>query len=297
LPAEPPRAATAGVGYPLPAVTPPHARSAHPGDGEWTPFGGAGDRAGEGKPVFHKTTLHPHPTSRFIALTVVSIHLTAVSLHFMPGSEDVGKAKVPFVPGLVPSDQQERVLAVFNGGFQPRHGRWGMRLGESTIVPPRDIGCTVAIQSDGAVRIRSFPALAADLAALQALRQTPPCLLEQGVVHPDLIAGRDKIWAGKTPGLVTRRRSAIGIDASGRVLFYAIGVEATPRLLAEGLKAAGAHDAAELDINWNWTRFLLFGKDEQGALRVSTSLVEGEYAKSGYVARPSERDFFYLLRR
>jgi hypothetical protein len=117
------------------------------------------------------------------------------------------------------------------------------------------------------------------------------------VVHPELIAGRDQIWAGKTPGLVTRRRSAIGIDASGRVLFYAIGVEATPRLLAEGLKAAGAQDGAELDINWNWTRFLLFGKDADGALKVSTSLVEGEYAKSGYVTRPSERDFFYLVRR
>jgi hypothetical protein len=284
-------------GYPPPPIVPPYERSAQAGDGQWTPFGGARDRAGTGTPVFHKTTLHPHATSRFIELTVIAVDLASVRVRFMPGVEDVEQRKVPFLPGLVAADERDDVLAVFNGGFQPRHGRWGMRLLDVSIMPPRDIGCSIALTADGSVDIRTHSALAATATSFQALRQTPPCLLEQGVVHPDLVAGRDKLWGGRTPGIVTRRRSALGIDASRRVLFYAIGVEATPRLLAEGMRALGASEAAELDINWNWTRFLLFGEDERGELAVSTSLVAGDYAKTGYVSRPSERDFFYLVRR
>ena len=230
-------------------------------------------------------------------MTIVAIDLGSVSVHFMPGTEDLGGKKVPFNAGLVPSAERDRLLAVFNGGFQPRHGNWGMKLGDVAIVPPRDPGCTLALYNDGTLRLRSWSALAASEAEMRALRQTPPCLLEEGSVHPDLLAGRDKAWKGNTAGLVTRRRSAIGLDERGEVLFYAIGVEATPRLLAEGLRFAGARHGAELDINWNWTRFLLYEKGPDGKPRVAASLVEGEYSKSGYVERPSERDFFYVLRK
>jgi hypothetical protein len=241
--------------------------------------------------------LRPHEASRFITVTIVAIDLGRTTLGYMPGIEDLGGKKVPFTAGLVPAAERERLLAVFNGGFQPRHGHWGMKLGDTIVVPPRDEGCTLAIGNDGSVRLRSFSALASSAADLRAYRQTPPCLLEDGAVHPDLLAGRDKAWAGQAKDLVTRRRSAVGLDDAGSVLFYAIGVEASPRLLAEALRVAGARNAAELDINWNWTRFLSYERDREGKLRVAASLVEGEYAKSGYTERPSERDFFYVLRR
>jgi hypothetical protein len=275
--------------FPPPDIAPPHARSAEQGDGRWTPYP-------PGSP-FAKTVIHPHEASRFIAVTLVAIDLASASVHFMPGTEDLGGKKAPFNAGLVPSAERDRLLAVFNGGFQPRHGNWGMKLGDVAIVPPRDPGCTLALYTDGTLRLRSWSALAASEAEMRALRQTPPCLLEDGAVHPDLVAGRDKAWKGNTAGLVTRRRSAIGLDERGEILFYAIGVEATPRLLAEGLRFAGARHGAELDINWNWTRFLLYEKGADGKPRVAASLVEGEYSKSGYVERPSERDFFYVLRK
>ncbi|HEY8946846.1 MAG TPA: hypothetical protein VIM73_21535, partial [Polyangiaceae bacterium] len=66
---------------------------------------------------------------------------------------------------------------------------------------------------------------------------------------------------------------------------------------AEAMRHVGAFDSAELDINWNWTKFLLFGDTPEGKLRVSSSLVEGEHGKRTYVERASERDFFYLLRK
>lgn len=289
----------ASPAFPPPDVTPPYARSAAEGDGRWIAYSAAGNGARAGQsPAFAITKIHPHTASRFIEVTIVAIDLGKVSVHFMPGSEDLGGVKVPFAAGLVPESERGRLLAVFNGGFQPRHGRWGMMRGGATVLPPRDEGCTLALYSDGSVRLRSWTKLAApDGAELNAFRQTPPCLVEEGAVHPDLLAGRDKAWKGQTPGIVTRRRSAIGLDASGKLLFYGIGIEAPPRLLAEALLAAGARNAAELDINWNWTRFFLYTREQDGKPRFATSLAPGEHSKSAYVERASERDFFYVLER
>jgi hypothetical protein len=288
-PSAPATAARPPKRFPPSDIPPPFPRSAHEGDGKWSPYP-------QGSP-FAKTVIHPHEASRFITVTLVVIDLESVRVGYMPGTDDLGGKKVPFTPGLVPAEERQRLLAVFNGGFQPRHGRWGMKLGESTLLPPRDEGCTLALYTDGSVRLRSWPALADSAPAIHAFRQTPPCLLENGEVHRELSAGRDKAWKGNTNDIVTRRRSAVGLDDEGSLLFFAIGVEASPRLLAEALRMAGARHAAQLDINWNWTRFLSYERDRDGKLRVSASLVEGDYAKSGYFERPSERDFFYVLRR
>jgi hypothetical protein len=269
-------------------VTPPHERSAREDDGKWASL--------EGTP-FYKTTIHPHPASRFIEVTLVAIDLGQVILRHLPGSDDVGDRKVPFEPGLVPAAERSRLVSVFNGSFQPRHGHWGIKTAGVSIVPPRDRGCTVALYQDDTVRIGTWTRLARTESSMRGYRQTPPCLLEAGALNPDLLAGRDRAWGGNAPGMVTRRRSALGIDAEGTWLYYAVGVEASPRLLAEALKVAGASHGTELDINWNWTRFFVFSEDESGALRISLSLVEVDHGKSEYVERPSERDFFYLLRR
>jgi hypothetical protein len=290
-PVGPPRSAS----FPPPDVSPPYARSAAPDDGTWRAFGDA--KGSDGKPLLVATELHPHEASKFITLSVVAVDLARIRLDFLPGVDDVGKVEVPFVPGVVPNAVQGSLVAVFNGGFMPRHGRWGMRVGDVTLLPPREPGCTVAIDAQDAVHIRSWPALAARAGELRVIRQTPPCLLEQGSLNPELIAGRERAWAGQTPGVVTRRRSALGLSEDRQTLFYAIGVEATPRLLASGLAAVGAHDAAQLDINWNWTRFLLYEPNAEGKPRVTTTLAEVEHTRRDYIDAPSKRDFFFLVRR
>lgn len=188
----------------------------------------------------------------------------------------------------------------------PRHGRWGMKAAGVVIVPPRESGCTVALldppdASAGTkttVVVAPWPRVEPHDARAAYYRQTPPCLLDEGELHPQLLRGNEKPWGGFNANLVTRRRSAVGLDATGKTLFYAVGIEVGPRLLAEGLRYAGARQAAELDINDNWTRFALFEVDAAaGEPRVATMLLDDMVKqKSGYVARPSERDFFYLRR-
>lgn len=285
--------------FPPENFTPPSSESAKPGDGHWTRLGGAADRLGEGEAVMVRTVVHPHPRSRFMLLDVVAIDLERVALHFSPGNDDPELDTLPdaVTPGLVPARDRDSLLAVFNGGFKPRHGNWGMMVAGRELVPPRPEGCTIAMMKDGTVRIGSWPSLSDAVSEMTAYRQTPPCLLEGGELHEQLLAKNERAWGGADPNRKTRRRSALGIDASGRVLLYGMGTEVGPEMLAVGMKHAGAVVAAQLDINWSWTKFLLMGQDD-GALRVTSTLIpKTVHAKNGYVERSAARDFFYVTRR
>jgi hypothetical protein len=244
--------------------------------------------------------VHPHPASKYVTVTIAAVDLTHVGIRLVAGTEDLLWAKLTSKepPGLVPASDQERLLAVMNGGFQPKHGHWGMLAGGLAVAPPREDGCTLALYRDETVRLATWSNLSGTASNMASFRQTPPCLLEDGAVHPALLRNDDKRWAGHAADLTTRRRSAVGLDAAGRVLFYAMGEEAGPRHLAEALRAAGAKSAAELDINWYWTRFLLFGQKPGEPLQITSTLIpKMEHQPRGYVARPSTRDFFYFVER
>jgi hypothetical protein len=82
-------------------------------------------------------------------------------------------------------------------------------------------------------------------------------------------------------------------------LFYGIGEEVGPRVLAEGMRYAGAHFAAERDINWSWTRFLMFGQSTtKPGLKVTSTLIpKMVHQDRQYVEKTSARGFFYVTGR
>jgi hypothetical protein len=289
--------------FPPPDFVPPSEKSAQPGDGKWTPLGdpAAGDRAAEPPHVLYRAIVHPHRVSKYVSVTVVAIDLERAALHLVAGTEEPVTLAVTKQErtGLVPADHQPGLVAVFNGGYKTAHGGWGMMLDGKVYVVPRDPGCTLALYKDGSVRIQSWPGLSGTQPQMAAFRQTPPCLVEDGELHADLQAKREAAWGGRVPNIKTRHRSAVGVDRTGRVLFYGLGEEAGPVLLAEGMRAAGAVGAAQLDINYYWTRFLLYGKKNESAeLDVTSSLIpQMQRPRRGYVSKPELRDFFYVRRR
>ena len=233
---------------------------------------------------------------------IVAIDRRRVDLRYVAGTDEPRSVSVAkeHRPGLVPAADQADLLAVFNGGFMAKHGGWGVRVGADTFLPPKDEACTVAFVNDGSLQIRTWTTLAPAASSLVAFRQTPPCLLEQGAIHPLLESDpKTKRWGSSETGELTIRRSALGLDASGKTLFYGLGEWITARRLAEAMRAAGAVDAAELDINWSYTRFLLYGPPKPGeAPEVTATLVPKiKHPTKGYVVKPSDRDFFYLARR
>lgn len=181
------------------------------------------------------------------------------------------------------------------------HGGWGMMVGGDVFLPPHDDGCTVALLADGGVRIRTHTEIAGALASVVAYRQTPPCLVEQREVFPALLGDeKPRRWGMSETGAIDIRRSALGIAEGGRTLIYGLGEWITPRALAESMRAAGAVDAAELDVNWSYTRFLLYGPGASPGAPpevTSTLIPKIKYAPGQYVKKASERDFFYLARK
>ncbi|WP_437291747.1 phosphodiester glycosidase family protein [Sorangium sp. So ce406] len=276
---------------------PPFPQVAATGDGVWTPI--ADPARPDDAPVLWKSVVHPDVRRVFAAVAVVAIDLERVDLQLVAGTKEPFSPDIPIErrPGLVPEDHAGDLIAAFNGGFKAMHGHYGMMLDGDTFLPPRDRACTIALYRNGAVRIRTWPELRGDEARMAAYRQTPPCLVEQGEPHQALYdSNRD--WGATVSGETVIRRSAIGVDATGKRLFYGLGEAVTARTLAHGMKAAGAHDVAELDVNHAYPRFLLYDRGADGAPRATSAIIpDVEYKPEEYVAEPSPRDFFYLRRR
>lgn len=298
-----PKPRFAGAAFPPADFAAPHERSAEQGDGKWVPLGSEerGERIATEPPLMYRSTVHPHEVSKWKKLTLVAIDLRRVDVHYQPGSADVKQEQLAdgSVPGLVRERHVDDLLVVFNGGFKPRHGGWGMYVADTELVPPKPEGCTVALHRDGRVRVLPWPRTSGEVEGLRAYRQTPPCLLIDGELEERLQHHNERAWGGRNPKRKTRRRSAIGVDASGRVLIYGMGEEVGPRMLAMGMKAAGAVEAAQLDINWSWTRFLVMGRTSpDDTLSVTSTLIpKMVHTRTGYVERKVARDFFYVVSR
>jgi hypothetical protein len=271
------------------AVSPPFPASARPGDGEWIRY----PELPLSEPPLWRTTLHPHRTSAFISVSVVAIDLQMFALDWVVGAADDGAEKLaPHMRlGLIDGD----AAALFNGGFQARHGHWGQLSHGVTLVEPKPDGCGVALTNERGVELGAYAELAP--LGLVSYRQTPPCLVAAGAVNPALLSGHDKIWAGKNESEKTRRRSALGLSRETSTLFYLVGVEVDAIDLARALLALGADVGLELDINWNWTRFFLVGQKD-GSPEIHSPLLDGMVRDAGeYLKRPSKRDFFVVRKR
>jgi Phosphodiester glycosidase len=285
--------------FPPPDFPAPQPRTAKEGDGIWVPAPEAGTV--DDRPVMFRTIVHPHRYKRFTSVVVVAMDLTRVALNLAAGTQEPKSDVVPadHRSGLVPDREQGRLAAVFNGGFQAKHGEYGMRIGEDTFLPAQDEMCTVGLFPEGRIRIGPWQALAPFDKEMLAYRQTPPCLLVGG--QPNALLARPatrRKWGLAVNGRADVRRTALGLDTTGKTLLFALGEELEVNELADAMAAAGAVDAAQLDINWSYTRFLFFGRPREGApLQVTSTLIPKiKHTKRGYVQTPSTRDFFYVLR-
>jgi hypothetical protein len=280
---------------PPPAAEPPFPRVAATGDGVWIPMAPPG---AIGPPVLWKTLIHPDPKRPFAAVALVAIDRAAVDVHVVPGTDEPKKAPhlAPFErPGVVSPEHHDRLLAAFNGGFRAMHGNYGMAVGGRTILPPRDIACTIALLPGDRIAIRTWKEIASLEDEMLAYRQTPPCLIEQGKPNPGLLEEFNRNWGATVGGDTIIRRSALGLSADGRHLFYALGDAVTAQSIGRAMQVAGARDAAQLDVNYSYPKFVLFEQNPSGAPIASSPLLPDlKFSPSDYVSGGQERDFFYL---
>ena len=129
-------------------------------------------------------------------------------------------------------------------------------------------------------------------------RQAPACMYEGGKIHPGLTAGSGLKWGATLDGDTVIRRSAVGLSADRQILYVTITNHTTARVLADGLRHAGAVNIAQLDVNWSYPKFVLFEPGDAGPERKAVALASGfEFSEDEYIRTRARRDFFYLLRK
>lgn len=79
-----------------------------------------------------------------------------------------------------------------------------------------------------------------------------------GKRHVGLAAEETTNWGAAVGGDAVIRRSAIGLDDRGVVLFIGISNATTAPAIADGMLHAGAWDVAQLDVNWSYPKILVF---------------------------------------
>ena len=269
-----------------------------PGDGEWVKV--PDPRHPDESPLLYKTLLHPDVNRSWADLFVVAVSLDAAALHARAGTgEPKADPGTPAVTrtGRVPPEDVPSLLAAFNGGFMAEHGHYGMRVDGVNLLKPRPKSCTVVGYTNDTVEIATWDAIKSPEERMRWFRQTPACMYENDTMHLGLRQPETRLWGATLDGDTVIRRSAIGLDASRRVLFVGISNNTTARALAEGMHHAGAVDVAQLDVNWSYPKFLLYALDEKGDL-VAQAPVDGfEFHPGEYVTKSAFRDFFYLTRK
>ncbi len=267
-------------------------------DGKWTPVSVESDA---GAPLMWKTVLHPdkgHPSAE---LFVVVIDLSRARLHSAAGESEpvteVASAKGHPRSGVVPGERRELLLAAFNGGWKGEHGHYGLKVDGVTLVKPREGACTIAVYEDDSVRVAPWADLADGEARMRLFRQTPACMYAKGARHAGLAVEATTNWGAAANGDPVIRRSAIGLNEGRDALFFSVSNAMTAPAIADGLHHAGAHDVAELDVNWSFPKFLVFGRNASGVHEASSLFSGFVFTKNEYVRQRSSRDFFYLSRR
>jgi hypothetical protein len=283
---------------PPPSFAAPYPKVAAKGDGEWIPVRASTD--GE-RVAMYKTLVHPDPKRPYAA---VAMDLREIDLEMVAGTEEPESTKVPrsHRPGVVPDADRPTVMAVFNGGFKAMHGNFGMRIGRDTFLPPRETSCTIARLPDDEIEIRTFSEIKDDEPRMIAFRQTPPCLVERGAPNTRLLNEFSKNWGASVDGDTIIRRSALGLSRDKRFLFYGLGDAVSARSIGDALLASGAYDAAQLDVNAAYPRFMLVAHGPAGKAGGSLELTDPlipdlHYRPTEYVVTPEPRDFFYIKRK
>lgn len=261
------------------------------GEGQWSSY----IQDSSGRVVAQRTFLQPDSTRPYAMAAVVAFDLSATRLQFVLGSQEPASSVAVSRPGKIPAAdlQPGELLAAFNGGFKAEHGHFGAMVNGVTVLPPRKGLGTVAIYDDGRVRIGAWGADITTSPHIAAWRQNGPLIIHDGQINPHTADYAPWDWGLTVNGVTATWRSALGISADGRTLYYAAGPSLTLTALAQAMAATGAAQAVQLDINNYWVHFDAFQPDGDG-LQAAPLLDAMKRQSDSRYLKGFTRDFFYV---
>jgi hypothetical protein len=185
------------------------------------------------------------------------------------------------------------LVAAFNGGFQSRHGGFGMLADGIAYLPPKPYAATVMELGDGSTAFGTWPDSPTTPGDVVAFRQNLTALVQDGRFNP---WGRDD-WGGAPPGWPDTThvtRSALCLTREAFVgYFYSAAI--SPQDLANAMLAARCRFGVHLDMNWHHVGFELYHVEPAGRLAPLGRPLERDWEAEGSV--PDMPDLEFRARR
>ncbi|MDP9001951.1 MAG: hypothetical protein M3O46_17770 [Myxococcota bacterium] len=276
-------------------------------------------------PAFVTSFVRPNAHRLDVRVYVTLWDPRQIALHVEAGTVEPITASGEHGPGLVPRTPEviKRLVAGFNGGFQPQHGEYGVQANGIEYLPPKPYAATVVELRDGSNAFGAWPAPGHEAEVpddVIAFRQNLTALVQDGKFNP---WGRTW-WGGTPPGWpdqIHSTRSAVCLTRDGFIAyFYSTSIAADD--LAQGMLAGRCTFGIHLDMNPGHAGFEFYNVAPDNQLRPlqrplqSDWEAEGKVAEMpGYVFRSRRmirgmghmlfpryiqreaRDFFYLTER
>jgi hypothetical protein len=260
----------------------PFASPALPGEGRWHVLDTVG-----GAPALEVAYLRPDAVHTSYTAAVAWMDPARLRFVLHPGSDQPGGGPWP-VADRITAGERATLLAAFNGGFRIGQARGGFYEGGRTRGSLRPGAASFVVFTDGRATVGSWQRDVGPGPRVAAVRQNLALVVDHGQVVPGLADDHDQRW-GRTIG--NRRfvwRSGVGVTASGDLLYVA-GNRLTALTLGRLLQRAGAVRGMELDINPEWTSFVLYPAEQN-------LLPDMQHTPRRYDTT-SSRDFVTVLRR
>ena len=259
-------------------------------EGVWIPY----VKDSNGNTVAYKAFLQPDSSRPYTLVTIVAVDLSRTRLHFVLGSLEPSLSGSPARLGSIPEGLLDgELLAAFNGGFQARHGQFGAMADGIQALPPRDGLGTLGIFGNGDVVLGEWGTDLFFSPDMVSYRQNGPLVVHKGFINIRIYNNSPEDWGYTVVDVSPTVRSGIGLSKDNHTLYYFCGPSLTMDALAKSMKAAGAYNAIQLDINNYWVLFVKI--NQVGSTLMANPLlphlmVDGV---SRYLTT-SQRDFFFI---
>ncbi|MEO1271151.1 MAG: hypothetical protein AAFX99_23920, partial [Myxococcota bacterium] len=282
-----------------------------PGEGAWVAMTQLVKPAQDRVPYFYQSWIRPDPNRSFAQVAVTAWDPARVHLGFVAGTREPdgstglkGTGMIPRRPGLL-----SRMVAAFNGGFQTKHGHWGMVVERQVLLPPLGGGATVATTDEGRIVMGTWPDAGKPRRRgmvppgkpipkpIVSLRQNLQPLVDGDQLNP---TGRVR-WGGTagvgTDGTHTTRTSICLME--GGAMAYFFGHSLSADTIGMAMQQFHCSYGIHLDMNSGHSGFEFYHvRDDQGSDFEARRMVKhmGHMKFPRYI-QTDVRDFFYLTLR
>jgi hypothetical protein len=228
---------------------------------------------------------------------VVAFDLRRTHLHYVLGTEEPSVPKGPHGTGKIAKEYRVPgvLVSTFNGGFKATHGQFGAMADGVVALPPREGLAVVALYDDGTVQVGEWGRdVITQTKNMVAWRQNGPLIIREGQIMPRVFTNLVSDWGGSVDGSVVTWRSAMGLSADNRTLYYFAGSNLSMPSLAKSMQAAGVYQGMLLDINPYWVHFTAIRADGDKLVPDPLFPTEMKQHVDRYLTNGYSRDFFYI---